>query len=381
MQPTLRILALNWRCLRHPQAGGAETCIFEQAQCWARDGHNVTVVTADPGRRYAPERDEQWNGVIIKRMGGRFSLYLLVALFLLRYGRRFDCVLDISNGIPFFTPLFGRLPGVLFVHHVHHKQWFVEMPWPLGHVGWFLESKVVPWLYRTWPVIAVSPTTRQALIELGMTGTNIHIVYSGLVPPPPPEPRPARRDGQIVYLGRIKRYKRVDMLVRIVARLRSAIPDIRLDIAGDGDERAEVERLVAELDVGDLVTIHGFVDEATKAELLWSARAFVTASMHEGWGLSVVEANACGCPAVAFNVPGLSVAIRHRMTGLLAETEDDMQQAIAALLCDRGAWTQMAEGAQQWARQFSWASAASTTLLLLRGVVPAERRLGRPSTL
>lgn len=123
-----RLLALNWRCLRHPEAGGAELNITEQARRWAADGHHVTLVCADPGREHAPQRDEVVDGVAIKRMGGRFTLYLWAALFLLRHGWSFDYIVDVSNGIPFFSPLFTRTPSVLVIHHVHGQQWFSEFP-------------------------------------------------------------------------------------------------------------------------------------------------------------------------------------------------------------------------------------------------------------
>ena len=167
MTSPLRILALNWRGHRHPQAGGAEINLFQQARRWVKQGHTVTIVCADPGGQYAAGRVEVVDGITVRRMGNRTTVYLLALLFYWRHRESFDCIIDIANGIPFFTPLLATVRGVLLVHHVHGMQWFIEFPYPIAAFGWFLESKVVPRIYRHWPVIAVSQTTRQALLELG----------------------------------------------------------------------------------------------------------------------------------------------------------------------------------------------------------------------
>ncbi|GAB4200449.1 MAG: glycosyltransferase family 4 protein [Roseiflexaceae bacterium] len=361
----LRILALNWRCLRHPQAGGSETNLFEQASRWARDGHEVTLLCAGAGP-HAGVR-EQVDGIDVRRMGGRFSLYVFVALFLLRYASEFDVVLDVANGIPFFAPLWTRRRGVLLMHHVHDRQWFTEMGWLLGWVGWALERWVVPLVYRHWQVIAVSPSTREALIGLGFRANQIQIVYNGLSAPLLPaldayEPCP-----RIVYVGRVRRYKRVELLIQAVAELRWRIPNIRLDIAGDGDARPELEQLVADLGLEEHVTIHGYVSAQQKADLLAAATVFATASTNEGWGIAVIEANAYGCPAVAFDVPGLRSAIRQGVTGLLASDGIAFEHALETLLRDRTLRDHLGTAALSWARQFDWEHSATLTLAMLQG--------------
>src|SRR6266545_138866 len=320
MSTRLRILAFNWRCVRHPQAGGSEINLFEQARRWVKDGHEVTVVCADPGREYASVRDEITDGIRVVRMGGRFSVYLFAALFVRWNCNQFDCILDVANGIPFFTPLFSRKPSVLLVHHVHGQQWFSEFPYLFATIGWFIERTVAP-----------------------------------------------LRDGnRIAYVGRLKRYKRLDLLVQMVAALRPTFSDIHLDLAGDGDAKAEIEALIDRLGVRDCVTVHGFVDEQTKGNILRSAAVFATPSMHEGWGLSVIEANAYGCPAVAYNVPGLCVAICHNETGLLATDHDSFLNALTMILKDQRTRDRLSVGAQAWAARFSWELCASSTLEVLK---------------
>ena len=358
----LRILALNWRCPGHPQAGGAELNLFEHARRWAGAGHRVSMLCSLPGD--GPACTEMAEGITIQRMGGRFTIYPLVALHLLRHGREFDRILDVANGIPFFAPLFTRTPATLLVHHVHDRQWFAEFPYPFAALGWFLERRVVPLVYRGRPIIVVSPTTEDALVALGMPPERIRVIYNGVELPaePPAEPRAHDR---VVYVGRIKRYKRLDRLVQAVGTLRREFPNLHLDIAGDGDARPELEELIGDLGLGDAVTVHGFVDEATRVALLAGATVFATPSMHEGWGLSVIEANAYRCPAVAYNVPGLRVAIRDGETGLLAPSDAEFRDAIARLLRDPALRDRYAEAAKRWAAQFDWAAAAGDSLRVL----------------
>ncbi len=376
----LRILALNWRCLEHPQAGGSEINLFAQARHWVQEGHEVTVFCAQPDG--APlSRTAVVDGINVYRRGSRLTVYLWAAWFLLLNGRRFDRILDVANGIPFFAPLFSRTPSVLLIHHVHDRQWYSEFPAAIARVGRWIELEVVPWIYRRHSIIAVSPTTGDALVEIGVRPEQIEIVYNG-VERPAELPQRRQRGGQhVVYVGRFKRYKRVHLLIHAIAELRAEFPDVQLDLVGDGDARPELEQLVADLGLADNVSFYGFVDERIKGRIMCSATVFATPSMHEGWGLSVIEANAFGCPAVAYNVPGLKVAIRDGETGLLAEDDAGFRDAIGALLRDPALRAQLSRQALEWATHFDWQVSAQKTLELLRNARRGSRPGGEPAWL
>lgn len=364
----MRILALNWRCLSHPQAGGSEVNLFEQARRWARAGHEVTVVCAGGGADAGSAVEEDPDGVVVRKTGGRLSIYPLVARFLQQHGNEYDVVLDVANGIPFFAPLFTSTPVTLLVHHVHGRQWYVEMPRPLAQLGWLLEQKVVPFLYQGRDVIAVSPTTRDALVETGLARRQISVVYNGTILPPLEDvaTTQARQGMRVAYVGRLKRYKRVDRLLRAVSHLRGRFPNLRLEVAGDGDARSQVETMVEELGINNIVTLYGRVDEKQKNEILNRAAVFAMPSLHEGWGLSVIEANAYGVPAVAYDVPGLSAAIKDGVTGILAHDDAEFESALARLLDDDELRATYGLQARQWAAQFDWDAAAAKTLEVLQ---------------
>lgn len=377
-----RILALNWRFIRHPEAGGAELNLFEQARRWRRDGNLVTVVCARRGNGVELPADEEIDGIEVRRMGGKFTLYLAVARFLMWHGHEYDEILDVANGIPFFTPLFTATPSVLFVHHVSGRQWFAEFPRPIAALGAALERYVVPRVYRRRRAIAVSPTTRDAMVETGFKPEQVEIVYNGT-----PDLSAACGDGSdepaahwtLAYVGRLKRYKQIDRLILAFAGLRNEFPDLRLEIAGEGDAADDLRALVTSLGIDEFVTFHGFVDDETKLRILDHATVFATPSMQEGWGLSVLEANARGCPAVAFDVPGLRSAIVDGETGLLAADEREFRDDIARLLLDPELRARMSEAARRWAARFDWETAASRTLTIL-GSASAESGAQREAT-
>jgi len=366
MSRSLRILALNHRCLRHPEAGGSEQYLFEIARQWVMEGHQVTVITTDPGRAYA-SRSETVDGMRILRMGGRFTIFLFAALFLIRFGRRFDRIIDISNGLPFFTPLLTSTPSSLVVHHVHTTRWAEEFPRPFASIGCFIERYVVPRVYRKSAVITGSPTSREKLLELGFEQSQVQLILYGVQHPSDTRWIIPSQKQRIAYVGRLKRYKRVDHLVRLVAELVSEFSDLHLDIAGDGESKSELAALVSQLGLEDRVTLHGFVDDEVKSKLLYAATVFAMPSEIEGWGLSVIEANAHGCPAVGYDVPGLDSSVKHDGTGLLAADYDSFREAVASILRDPSLRLRLSTEARTWAASFNWERCASQTLAVLVG--------------
>jgi len=103
---SLNILALNWRCLRNPDAGGAEVNIFRQRAIGSSRGTRLhfSALIRPP---VAPQRNEVVDGICGAADGNRFTVYLLALLYYWRRVGVFDCIVDVSNGIPFFSPLTG----------------------------------------------------------------------------------------------------------------------------------------------------------------------------------------------------------------------------------------------------------------------------------
>lgn len=363
----MRILIVNWRDIAHPWAGGGEVNIHEQAKRWVQQGHQVTMLGGGyPIKHPGAPIDTNIDGVEIIRRGGRFTVYLRAAMHYLRHLRgKFDVVIDVANGLPMFTPLYCRTPKVLLFHHVHLKQWFVELPWPLAVFGWFVERYVVRLLYSGVRTVAISESTRQELQHVGFDPANVDVVRPGLdhslyglnsVRPDPTH---------LVYLGRLRHYKRLDTLVRLASDLEPEFPGLHLDVIGIGEDRPYLEGLARSAGVLDRMTFHGYADEEKKVKLLQAGWVFVMPSLNEGWGISVLEANACGLPAVAFDVPGLNESIRHNETGLLGNNYDEFRSHVRTLLLDRELRNRLASNALRWSAQFDWEVTAGEFLRVL----------------
>lgn len=370
------ILFLNWRCPWHPHAGGAERYVWEIATRLASAGAEVTLLTARaPGRPAREVRD----GVEIVRGGGTFTVYPYAAQFLLRNAGRFAAVVDCQNGIPFFAPLcLLRRPVtvVTVVHHVHQDQFSLRFRWPLSSIGRMLESHVSRLVYGRHPVVVVSPSTRaEARRRLRLRGP-ITVVPNGSAIEPVAVPGPRSARPSLVSVGRLVAHKRLELLLTAAERLRHRWPALTVDIAGDGPERPGLEQTAARLGLGGLVTFHGRVSEKERHRLLARGWLAVIPSRAEGWGLTVIEANAAGRPAIGFRVPGVVDSVVEGWNGWLVDEASDLAAALDAALrtlADPAAGADVEARCRAWAARFSWDRTAERFARLLEAWVAGRR--------
>jgi glycosyltransferase involved in cell wall biosynthesis/O-antigen/teichoic acid export membrane protein len=370
MSPGRHILVLVDRDWTHPQAGGTGTVLRAQVLRWLDGGHRVTVIAGayDGAERVSRPHER----LEIHRMGTRLTVFPRAAWATLRgVGRDADVVLEVVNGIAFFTSLWRwlRKPRVLLVFHVHQEHYVTE----LGLVGrvaaFLLEHFPLRFLYPGVPVVTISESSRAALVGLGIPREHVHVVYCGLDGEGTLVPRERAPDPTLVYLGRLKRYKRIELLLEVVA----AVPDATLHVAGDGEHRDALEERAAELELDARVVFHGHVDEATKGRLLGEAWLALTASSAEGWCLTVMEAAACATPTAALRVGGLAEAIVDGQTGVLVETPAALVEEVSALMEQRERLAAMGDAAMARARGFTWDNTASGTLEVMQRTIEAER--------
>lgn len=324
----MRILVLNWQDRENPQAGGAEAHLHEVFGRLADRGHHVRLVASGfDGARPTLTLD----GIVVHRVGGRHS-YPVSAPALARRllaEDRFDVVVEDLNKVPLFMRgwLPPGLPGVLLVHHLFGATAFWEASAPVAAATWLLERPIGR-AYAGMPTIAVSESTRADLEERGLGRDDISVIRNGIDPTRLTPGAEADRTSypSLVYLGRLRRYKRVDLILRAVSGLRERGVPVRAVIAGKGPHGAALESLAGRLGLleGDppAVEFPGFVSEAHKLELLQSSWVHVLTSPREGWGIANLEAAACGTPTVASDSPGLRDSVRHGETGFLVPHGD-----------------------------------------------------------
>ncbi|SER62631.1 glycosyltransferase family 4 protein [Actinokineospora terrae] len=373
------VLLLNWRDIHHPRAGGAELYAHQVARRWVAAGVKVTWLTARPPG--SPGRDVV-DGVQVLRRGGEFTLYPAAAASMLRYGGLFDAVLDCQNGIPFFAPAFvPRSTAVVqVVHHVHQEQFGAHFGKPVAAVGRLLEGPVSRRVYRDRAMVAVSPSTRREMRSaLGVRGP-VFVVPNGNEPPAhragPRDPEPT-----VVLVSRLVAHKRVDRLLRALPEVVAAVPNLRVEVIGDGKQRRALELLAGELGLRGTVRFRGRLSDERRDELMQRAWLTTSTSQGEGWGCTVLEAARFGVPCLALAAAGIDDSVRHGRTGWLVSDVDGFGVALVhalAELADDGTAARMSDDCRDWASAFTWDRSAE----LLAGVVLGEisRRAGTGAT-
>jgi len=279
----------------------------------------------------------------------------------LYYARKFandtDILIDNADvAIPWLSPIFNKKPVITIVHQLVREVFYEELPRILATVGYFAEPAIYR-LYSKSTIVAMSNSTAQGLRQLGMRNDRIQIIGPGC-PYPANErvPLAVRSRHMIGCVSRLMKYKGVQFAIRAIARIADEFPDVRLEIAGSGPHERELRKLVRDLGVNPNVAFLGRVSEERKLKLFRESRAVILSSIREGYGLSVIEANSFGTPAIGWDVPGLRDCIIDNSTGLLASFPDidDLARQIHNIMTNDSAWNDMSESSWKWANSHSW---------------------------
>ena len=358
-----KVVFLSWRDTRNPEGGGAERYLEVVAAGLVERGCEVTIFCA---AHPAAPAEEVVDGIRFVRRGSKLSVYV-EGVRALRRGDLGDpdVVIDVQNGLPFFSTLATDKPVVVLVHHVHREQWPVVYPGITGRVGWWIEHRLAPWLYRRAQYVAVSGATRSELHQLGVRGPRIAVVHNGT------EPYVAVGHGKsptpmLAVVGRLVPHKQVEHAIDTTLALRSEFPDLRLHVVGSGWWEARLHEYAQERGAGDAVVFEGHLDEAAKHEVYERAWLLLLPSLKEGWGLVVSEAGMHGTPAVAYRAAGgTRESISHGSSGLLVDDHEELTATVARLLRDTDERQRLGAGALAMSHSYSWARAQQSFALVV----------------
>ncbi|MFQ5600092.1 MAG: glycosyltransferase family 4 protein [Candidatus Krumholzibacteriia bacterium] len=339
----------------------------------ARMGHAVTLVAHRfPG---SPPQ-ETLDGIRVMRVGRKFDFNFRALPFCLRLlGReRFDVAIEDLNKLPFFLAFRAKIPCCAILHHFFGSSiWRETNPVFATYVG--LGEWIVKRTYRSLPFCAVSESTAAELTSSGFDPGKVRIIHNAVDHDVYTRSESvAKIPGRIVYLGRVKRYKGIDIILRSLVQVRQEMRDAHLVVVGGGDDRPRLERITRELGLGGSVRFLGHVETPVKIRQLREAQVMVTPSPKEGWGVTTIEANACGTPVIASDVPGLRDAVLDGETGLLFPFGDvpALSDRITRLLNDEALRRELTAKAIEWAGRFRWERSAHETVEWLESVI-AER--------
>ncbi|MFL1426658.1 MULTISPECIES: glycosyltransferase family 4 protein [unclassified Nocardiopsis] len=368
----VRLVMVNWRDPWQSAAGGAEEYAWRISRHLAERGAIVTFLTS---REPHQARVETKDGIVIRRMGGRFTVYPRVMAWLALWRREYQLAFDCMNGIPFLSRLVlrRRTRVVSVVHHVHDLQFNAYFSAPLAWFGRFIESTVASWVYRDCTTVTVSESSRRALREKLGWRAPIEIIHNGGVQGPlkPLDDAPDDMgDPAIVSLGRLVVQKRVSEVADLARTLEGEHPRLRVHIVGRGPEGEHLAEQISRDGTADRVRLHGFLPEEDKNSVLTSSHLHVTASEFEGWGLTVIEAARLGVPTVAYDVDGLRDSVRDGETGWLVREGEELADVVSRALkelSDPHRRAAVRRACRAWADRFTWeASGAEMTRLVAR---------------
>ena len=374
---SLHLVAVNWRDIRNPEAGGAEIHLHEILTRMVARGHRATLFAT---RFAGAPGEEMVDGVRVLRHGAWWNANLTLPRALRSFLRRdaADLVLEDINKVPFLTPLYTRGPVLAIVPHLFGATVFRETN-PLFALYVMAWESLIPLVYRRCRFAVISPSTRDDLVRRGVGATRIDVVLCGLdhglyrrLPGVTRNARPT-----LVHFGRVRKYKAIDVVLRAFAIVRRSIPDARLVIIGDGPELPNLKQTARRLGVDTQVEFAGRMGGAAMVEVLNRCHVFLNASPKEGWGLTVVEANACGVPVVGSDRPGLRDSIQNGVTGFLVPYghADAFARRTVELLADAALWEHTSRAASAWAESLTWERTADEMEpLLARAAGPGDGR-------
>jgi glycosyltransferase involved in cell wall biosynthesis len=373
----LRILAVNWQDPKNPLAGGAEVHLWENLKRFAADGHSITLVCSS---FEGASGEDHYDGIRVMRRGGRLYFnYVAPSMVRAEIARdSYDVILEDVNKIPFYTPLYTDIPVLVVIPHLFATTVFREINFVLGTYI-YLAEQPIRIFFRKYPYCVISKSTKTDLMLRGIPGKNIEVIECGIDHNLYCVDHSVQKydDPTALYLGRVKKYKGIQHILRAWPEVVSKVSKAKLQIVGDGDYLETLRSLSIKLGLENSVEFPGFVSTQSKVERLRRAHCTIYPSMKEGWGLTNIEANACGTLAIAADSPGLRDSVDDNSSGILVPYGDArrLAQTVTNVFTDKELRKRLEQGAVQWAARFDWNTSAQKMLSLLHDVV----KRGRPS--
>jgi len=259
---------------------------------------------------------------------------------------------------PYFLGHLGGRPFVLTVHDMIHERYPECFPPDDPTTGW---KRLLA--ERASHVIADSASTRNDLLEFfGLSAEKVTTVHLGcsLLPPSGGTCLPRLPGNYLLYVGERRGYKNFSFAVRSLAPLFRENPDLRLVCVGGGPFGGEETALFSELGLHDRCQQTGLNDRELAAAYA-GAVALVFPSLYEGFGIPVLEAFACGCPALLAGRSSLPEVGGDAALYFDPENGEELLGQAARLLHDPALRESLAAAGRERLRGFSWERTAAQT--------------------
>ena len=229
-------------------------------------------------------------------------------------------------------------------------------------------------VYSKNEIITVSESSKKEIIKAGIgREENINIINPGI--DLPERGYKKTKQPSLVYLGRLKAYKNIDIAIRAFATLSRSFRNATFWIVGEGESLGNLRDLVLKLGLEKKVNFYGKVSEKEKIKLLSQSWVAVQPSTVEGWGITVLEANACKTPVVASDTKGLRDSVVNGRTGSLVKVRDvkGFTKEIRSYLRDTNKRRKTSVEAFNWAKKFNWEDSTDSFYKVLESEISTRR--------
>ena len=370
-QGITHVESFAWRDLADPDAGGSEVHADHVMSRWATAGLSVSHRTSTDGQKETFVR----NGYTVTRRGGRYSVFAQVVFSrLLRRAQKNVAIVEIWNGVPWFSQLWGNKVRSTWLHHIHEDMWNESLPSALAPIARWVEVSAAPKFYRRTRIATLATTTQAELVSRGYKSENVVVAEPGIDSRYCPRDNAKTPTPTLLAVGRLAPVKRFPMLLATFAEVLRSVPNAHLTIAGDGPDKETLRHSIERLNLTDHVTLAGRVTDDELLALYQSSWLLVSASHSEGWGMTITEAAACGTPCVVTSNHGHCAAATHGVTGLIVEDDTQLATEIVRVLHDDELRTALAKGAIVHASKFRWDRTAAILLQTLVDSLPHRGR-------
>ncbi|MEO0230935.1 MAG: glycosyltransferase family 4 protein [candidate division WOR-3 bacterium] len=354
----MKILLFNWQDIKHPLAGGAEIYLYEIFKRLLN--HEIIWL----GCSHESLKDEDfYDNIKVFRYGKwEFANYSLPILYFkkIKKNYEFDIVIESISKAPFYTPFFIKSKKItVFIPHLFGRTIYEEAN-PLIATYVYLLEKPVSRVYRNNKFIVISNSTKEELIRRGIDEKNIRVVFPGIGERYKPSFEKSEKP-LILYLGRMKKYKRIDYVLMVFKRVSERIKDADFYLIGEGDYRKNIEKMAKEMNIYDRIKFTGFVPEEEKIKFLQKAWVIINTSPKEGWGMVNTEAQRCGTPCITFDSPGLKETVKDNFSGFLIKygNWEEMAEKVIYLIENNSLREKMYRNAFEWSKNFDWDKSAN----------------------
>lgn len=364
----MNILILNWRDTANPKSGGAEIVTMGHAKEWVKKGHTVTWFTSKFNKSRG---EEKILGVNIVRRGNFATVYLHAFYYYLFSGNKFDVLIDEIHGIPFFTPLYSRIPKIAFIHEVADEIWDYMFPFPINKLGRFIEPLYLK-LYKNIKFWTDAESTIDDLVAKGIKRRNCVAINCPIDNKPLNSLPLKEKIPTFIFVSRVVKMKGIEDVIRAFFYILRNVKKANLWIVGDGEKSYvdELRERMKSYSIAPRAKFFGNVTEDKKLILMKKAHILLHASVKEGWGLVVLEAASQATPSIVYNVAGLKDSVKNGQTGIVLQenTSKEMAKQAIALLKDKNKYIRFQKNAIKWSKSITWESATKQSLSLLEKV-------------